>query len=102
MIDITGISTDLAIADTQVPKAANLFRVQIGALEYAKNFGIDLKFFIDENFQFQNESFKSYLIQRLSESHVDVNQVRDTLEKFYLQYTFVVGGTNVETGGFIK
>lgn len=102
MIDITSFSTDLVLVDTQVPKSANIFQIQLGTLEYAQEFGIDLKFFIDEDFQFQNESFKSYLIQRLSESHVDVNQVLDTLEKFYLQYTFTVGESAGKEGGFIK
>lgn len=103
MMDITGISGgDLHIQEAQTSKAANVLQVQLGSLEYAPTFGIDLEFFIDPAYQFQNESFKSYLIQRLSEHHVNVNQVFDALERFYLQFTFEVGGGDAESGGFIK
>lgn len=103
MIDIVGFSGgDLVMFDAQTPKAANVLQVQIGSLEYAPDFGIDLRFFLDEDLQFQNESFKSYLIQRLSEHHINVNEVLETLEKFYLQFTFVVGDVAVKSGGFIK
>lgn len=103
MIDITSVSEgDLVVLDAQTPKAANVLQVQLGTLEYAPEFGIDLEFFLDEDFQFQNESFKSYLIQRLSEHHVNVNQVLEALEQFYLQFTFVVGDVAIKSGGFIK
>lgn len=102
MIDITSISGgDLNLRDTQVPKSANVLQVQIGDLEYLPTFGIDLDFFLDPELNFQNESFKSYLIQRLSESHVNVNQVLESLQKLFLQYTFVVGDAE-SSGGFIR
>lgn len=102
MIDIIGIGGgDLVLANSLVPKATNLLQVQIGSLEYASDFGIDLEFFLDPDFQFQNESFKSYLIQRLSENHVNVNQVTDLLQQFFLKWTFVVGDAG-SNGGFIK
>ena len=102
MIDITNVGEDLTIQNAQVPKAANVLSIQLGSLEYAQTFGIDLAFFLDEDFQFQNESFKSYLIQRLSESHVNVNQVTDTLAQFYRQYTFEVGEPTTASGGLIR
>lgn len=102
MIDISSVSSDIQFADAQVPKAANVFSVQIGALEYAPDFGIDLDFFIDEDLQFQNSSFKSYLIQRLAESHVNVSEVLEALQAFFMKWTFVVGDENKQTGGFIK
>lgn len=102
MKDITSISSDLSVMDAQVSKAANVLQVQIGELEYAPEFGIDLAFFLDEELQFQNESFKSYLIQRLSEHHVNVNQVIEALETFYMQLTFQVGEAETRSGGFIK
>lgn len=102
MIDITSITGgDLVLVDTQVSKAGNVLRAQIGDLEYAPDFGIDLRFFLDPDFQFQNESFKSYLIQRLAEHNVSVAQVLETLETFYLKFTFEVGQQQ-DTGGFIK
>lgn len=103
MIDISSVNGgDLLVLDTQVPKAANLLQVQIGYLEYAQDFGIDLEFFLDPQFQFQNESFKAYLIQRLSENHVNVNQVFDSIDTFFEKYTFTVGDPEVSSGGFIK
>lgn len=103
MIDITSVKNgDLTIMDSQAAKAGNVLQVQLGTLEYAKNFGIDLKFFLDPKYQFQNESFKAYLIQRLSEHHVNVNQVTEALETFYLKFTFSVGDAVSSSGGFIK
>jgi hypothetical protein len=102
MIDITSVSSDLQIMDAQTPKAANVLMVQLGELEYAPEFGIDIEFFIDPDLQFQNESFKSYLIQRLAEHHVNVSQVIEALNAFVLNYTFIVGDENKQTGGFIK
>lgn len=106
MIDIVAIGEgpggDLRTFDAQTSKAANVLSVQLGYLEYAPEFGIDLRFFIQENFQFQNESFRSYLIQRLSEHHVNVNQVIDTLETLYQKFTFEVGNADKTKGGFIR
>ena len=102
MIDISGVSAgDITLANSIVNKAANVLQIQLGTLEYAPDFGIDLEFFLDPDLQFQNDSFKSYLIQRLSELHVNVNQVLDTLEQFYLKFTFIVGDIE-STGGLIK
>jgi hypothetical protein len=103
VIDITSFSNgDLTLIDTEVAKAANVLQVQLGELEYVPTFGIDLKFFLSEEFQFQNESFKSYLIQRLSEHHVSVNQVVETIETFFRKLTFTVGAEESQTGGMIR
>lgn len=102
MKDITGISDgDLRVINALTSKAANVLQVQLGDLEYAPDFGIDLEFFLDPDLQFQNESFKSYLIQRLSEHHVNVNTLTEMLERFSLDYTFEVGEPE-SSGGFIK
>lgn len=103
MIDITSVTGgDLTVMTSQAAKAANVLQVQVGDLEYAKTFGIDLEFFLDPEFQFQNESFKAYLIQRLSEHHINVNQVLESLEKFFLKLTFTVGDEQNASGGLIK
>lgn len=106
MIDIVGVGNgpgqDLRLYDAQSPKGANVLSVQLGALEYAPDFGIDLEFFIQEGFQFQNESFKSYLIQRLTEHHVNVNSVLDVFESLFEEMTFVVGNSEQSTEGFIR
>ena len=100
--DIVNITTDLVLYEAQTSKAANVLSVQLGALEYAPTFGIDLRFFINPDFQFQNESFKAYLIQRLAEHNINVAQVIQELEQFYLKFTFVVGDADKTVGGFIK
>lgn len=106
MIDIVGIGEgaggDIRVYDAQTSKAANVLGVQLGNLEYAPDFGIDLEFFLQEDFQFQNDSFKSYLIQRLAEHHVNVNQVIEEFEALFERLTFVVGDADKTTGGFIR
>lgn len=106
MLDIVGIGEgvggDIRVFDAQTSKGANVLGVQLGSLEYAQDFGVDLKFFIQEDFQFQNESFKSYLVQRLSEHHVNVNSVVEIIEDLFRKLTFVVGDADKNTGGFIR
>lgn len=104
MKDITSfnaVTGDLSIVDTIVPKAANVLQVQLGSLEYAQEFGVDLAFFLSPDLTFQNESFKAYLIQRLSESHVNVNQVIQALSTFVETLTFEVGQPEA-SGGLIR
>lgn len=106
MIDIVatgeGSGGDIRLFDAQTSKAANVLSVQLGYLEWEPDFGIDLRYFLQEGFRFQNESFKSYLIQRLSESYVNVNQVLDQFESLYEKLTFYVGDAGNNTGGFIR
>lgn len=106
MMDIVGVGQgegqDLRLYDAQSPKGANVLSVQLGALEWWPDFGIDLEFFIQEGFSFQNESFKSYLIQRLTESHVNVISVRDVLTTFVQNLTFEVGNSEQSSEGFIR
>ncbi len=103
MLDIVQVEDgkDLGFADSSVTKAANVLSVQLGDLEYAPNFGVDFKFFIDNTIQFQNESFKAYLVQRLSEHQVNVGEVLETLETLFTRFIFFVGDSNVNTKGLI-
>ncbi len=103
MLDIIEVADgkDLGVADSIVPKAANLLSVQLGALEYAPNFGVDLRYFLENPVRFQNESFKAYLIQRLTENQISVSEVLETLEALFEKYTFFVGDANQDTGGLI-
>lgn len=106
MIDIVAIGEgpggDIRVFDAQTSKAANVLSVQLGYLEWEPDFGIDLRYFLQEGFMFQNESFKSYLIQRLSESYVNVNQVLESVEDIYRKLTFYVGDSEANSGGFIR
>jgi hypothetical protein len=88
MIDIIGVGTDLELFDTQTEKGKNILSVQLGALEYAPDFGIDLKYFLSEDFKFQNESFKSYLVQVLANNGINVATVLDTVQNLAHEYEF--------------
>ncbi len=90
MIDIVSSDEglDLGVLDTQTSKAANILSVQLGRLHYALELGIDLKYFLSEDFRFQNESFKAYLIQVLASSSINVASVIDTLQSLHADYIF--------------
>lgn len=90
MIDIVSVGGDIQLFDSQVPKAANILSVQVESLEYAPDLGIDLAYFLNEEFRFQNESFKAYLIERLAAQGVNVSSVIDTVERVYRKYTFEI------------
>ena len=90
MIDIVSVDQDLGLFDTQITRAKNILSVQIGTLEYEPDLGIDLKYFLSEDFRFQNESFKSYLIQVLANYGINVAEVIDTVEALSEKYTFVI------------
>jgi hypothetical protein len=97
MIDITSVGTDLGVLDTQVPRAGNILNVQIESLEYAKDFGIDLRFFLREDFQVQNESFKAYLIERLVNYGINLKSVTESVETLFTNLTFNIGADQVNT-----
>lgn len=88
MIDISSVGTDIGLYDSQNMRAGNILSVQLGSLQYAQNVGIDLRYFLSENFRFQNESFKAYLIQRLAENSINVASVVETVENLFNQFTF--------------
>ncbi len=90
MTDIISISDDLGMFDSQIARAANILSVQVGSLTYAPLLGIDLKYFLSENYRFQNESFKAYLIDRLANNSINVSSVIESLENLYAQYTFKI------------
>jgi hypothetical protein len=90
MIDIVSVGNDIGLFDTQTEKAKNILSVQLGSLEYLPGFGIDLKYFLDENFIFQNESFQAYLIEVLARNGVNVSEVIDVVGNLFEQYTFLI------------
>lgn len=98
MIDITSIGDDLNVYNTQVAKAGNVLSIQLGSLEYIPEFGIDLRYFLDEAYRFQNESFKAYLIERLANSGVNVASVIETVENLYQQYTLNLSPEETQGG----
>ena len=92
---------DLLVLDSIVAKAGNVLSIQIGSLEYAPDFGVDLKYFLQAGLEFQNESFKAYMVQRLAESQVNVSNVEEILQNLYSTYTYYVGETQPNDGGLI-
>lgn len=103
MLDISQIEDgkDLGFSDTVTIKAANVLSVQLGKLEYAQTFGVDFRFFLSSDFQFQNESFKAYLIERLTQHQINVAEVIEVLEALSAKYTYKVGDPNRNTEGLI-
>jgi len=101
MIDIVSVGTDIGIFDTQTARAKNILATQLGSLTYAPDLGIDLKYFLAEDFRFQNESFKSYLIERLANFSINVSSVVEDIENLFTQYTFNIG-TDSTGGGLVS
>lgn len=98
MIDIVSANENgLGVFDTQVGKAGNLLAVQLGYLEYLPDFGIDLEYFLSEDFRFQNESFKAYLVERLATNGINISQVLEILETFSAKYTFELAAEENDT-----
>jgi hypothetical protein len=96
MIDVIKIDSDIRIFDTQTSKAANILQTQLGTLFYAADLGIDLKYFLDPDFRFQNESFKAYLVQVLAENSINVSSVIETLDALSSKYTFELSPAETE------
>lgn len=89
---------DIQLADTIAPKAGNVLSVQLGALEYQQDFGVDLSYFLESEFQIQTESFRAYLIQRLTESLVNVTNCVEVVDTFTSTFGFYVDDPNTEEG----
>ncbi len=100
MTDIISLNNgeDLGVFDTQTSRAGNILSTQIGALEYAPDLGIDLKYFLSEDFRFQNESFRSYLIQILANYGINVAEVNETINDLSSKYTFQLVPDETSTG----
>lgn len=79
---------DLGTYDTQTTKAGNILSVQLGNLEYLPNFGIDLAYFMQSDFKFQNASFKAYLIEVLANNAINVASIVQQIEDLFVDYSF--------------
>lgn len=103
MIDIISAHSglDLGIFDTDVERAKNILSIQIDSLEFIPEFGIDLKYFLSPDFEFQNASFKSYLVQRLATYGVNVTSVLEEVEALSTQLIFNIGSQNNINGGLV-
>ena len=90
MIDIvsTIYGQDIGLFNTQTTRAANILSVQLGTLEYAQDLGIDLRYFLSEDFRFQNDSFKAYLVETLASRGINVTQVVDQIDSLFSTLNF--------------
>ena len=98
MIDIVSVGADIGLFDTQTTRATNILSVQLAALEYAQDLGIDLKYFLSDEFRFQNESFKSYLVQVLANNGINVASVTEVLENLFASYQFKLSAEDKTSG----
>src|SRR5690606_29515640 len=90
---------DLVLGQSEAARAGNVLSIQLGSLEYAPTFGVDLTYFLTSDFQFQNQSFKAYLVSRVLQHQINVANVLDTVNALYEKYTFNIGNsTDAETG----
>lgn len=88
MIDIIDFTTKgMQVYDTQTERAANILSVQLGALEYWPEGGIDIRYFLTEPIEFQDESFRAYLIQVLATWGINVSSMVNVLESLFANYT---------------
>lgn len=85
MIDIVSSEDgqDIGLYDTQTERAKNILSTQIGSLEYQKNLGIDLAYFLSPDFKFQNESFKSYIVEVLAGNGINVASASETVNNLF-------------------
>lgn len=100
MIDIIEAQQgmDLGVYNTQTPRAANILSVQLGSLEYAPDLGIDLRYFLSEDFKIENESFKAYLIEVLANQGINVAAVADVVASLYETFVFNLSPEENSTG----
>lgn len=92
---------DIRVEDSIVPKAANLLGTQLGRLIYEQDFGVDIAFFLDNPVIFENESFKSYLIQQLAQRNINTIDALNIVENLYSELTLTLQDNSNTDEGFI-
>lgn len=88
---------DLQLGPADLYRAANVLSIQIGSLEYEPDFGVDVKYFLESEFEIQTVSFQSYLVQRLLEHQIPVLTVVKVVEQFVQRLTFNIGDSSSGT-----
>lgn len=97
MIDIVSVGNDIGLANTNTERAGNILSIQLGSLEYLPLFGIDLAYFLSEDFRFQNESFRSYLIETLANNGINVSSVTELVDNLFTQLNIEVSADESTT-----
>ena len=99
MMDIVGFtSAGMETYSTQTPRAGNILSVQLGALEYAQDFGIDLRYFLSEPINFQDQSFQAYLVQALASRGINVASMTEVLNALDSDYRINLSPEEISTG----
>lgn len=99
MIDIVDFTpTGMATYDTQTARAANILSIQLGALEYWPEGGIDLRYFLTESIRFQDASLRAYLIQILASWGINVASLATDLEELFSNYMINLSPQENTTG----
>lgn len=100
MIDIISAENgrDLGLYNTQTTRATNILSVQLGTLEYASDLGIDLKYFLSEDFKFENESFKAYLVEVLANRGINVSSVDEVVHRLFNEFLFNLAPEETSSG----
>ncbi len=100
MIDIVSAENgqDLGMYDTQTEKAKNILSIQVYSLEYIPTFGIDLKYFLSEDFKFQNDSFKAYLVEVLANNGINVESVTEQVMALCSEFNIKISPEETSSG----
>lgn len=93
---------DLLVSDTEVYKATNVLSVQLGALEYLSDFGIDLEYFLTEDIEFQDASFQGYLITSLANEGLNVAKLTTVLDRLFQTYKINLSSKDSSTGLIVR
>jgi hypothetical protein len=84
---------DLGIQQSEAPRAGNVLATQLASLDFAPEFGIDKKYFLESEFQIQTASFKAYCVQRLLEHRINVVNVVDVVQTLFSTSSFLIGSS---------
>lgn len=100
MMDIVDVQDgqDLNIQDSDVMRAANVLQVQIGDLEYAPTWGVDVRQFLESPVQFQDTVIFAHFLERLAQSQINVAESMSIALALYQQYVFSVGQPQARGG----
>ncbi len=88
--------------NTQTHRAANVLSIQLGALEYLPDFGIDLNYFLTETTAFQDESFEAYLVQALASRGINVAAIETVLKALDVDYNIRLSPEENSTGLVVR
>lgn len=103
MRDIVAIEMgkDLRIGESVAPKARNVAKVQRGSLEYAPEFGSDMRYFLEAPVEFQTAALMAHIVESLAKNQIGVSEAKEVLEEFETKFEFLVSESTT-TEGLVK